>query len=184
MVGPGRTGPGAIAAGAGGLAGLSAAALSRPVVAPGGSTGGSHTAQILKFLSTGGVATLVSIGLFNLLVHAGEDPVLATQPLPAYVLAIAAGTAVSYVGNRWWAFAHHASRGVARDLPAFVAINLVALGIPLACLSLSRYALGADSALADNISVNFVGLVMATAFRYWGYRSWVFTGPETREARR
>jgi len=137
---------------------------------------GSRTAHVLKFLSTGGIATVVSIGLFNVLVHAGADPVMAEQPLPAYVLAIAVGTAVSYAGNRWWAFAHRSGRGAVRDLPVFVAINVVALAIPVACLAVSRYGLDATSALADNLSANVVGLVLATAFRYWGYRSWVFTG--------
>lgn len=150
-------------------------ALSGPVAAPDGTR--SH---LLKFLCTGGIATLVSIGLFNLLVHAGERPVMAALPIPAYVMAIAVGTAVSYAGNRWWAFAHRSSRGVVRDLPAFVAINVVALAIPTACLAVSRYAVDAESALADNLSANVIGLVMATAFRYWGYRSWVFTAPQLR----
>ena len=136
--------------------------------------------RVVKFLSTGGVATLVSIGLFNLLVHAGDQPVMRSQPLPAFVLAIAVGTAVSYIGNRWWAFAHRSSRGVVRDLPTFVAINVFALVIPTVCLAVSRYGLGAESALADNISANVVGLVLATAFRYVAYRSWVFTGPASR----
>ena len=141
---------------------------------------GGHRWHVVKFLSTGGVATLVSIGLFNLLVHAGDEPVMGSQPVPAFVLAIAAGTVVSYVGNRWWAFAHRSSRGVVRDLPTFVAINVFALAIPTVCLAVSRYGLGAESALADNIAANVVGLVVATAFRYAAYRSWVFTDPASR----
>jgi putative flippase GtrA len=162
----GRLGPLAAvtaAAGAGRLAGI-----------------GATTLSTLKFLSTGGIATLVTVGLFNLLVHAGEHPLMAALPVPAYVIAIAAGMAVSYVGNRWWAFAHRSSRGVVRDLPAFVAINVVALAIPVSCLAVSRYALRAESALADNVSANIVGLVLATAFRYQAYRSWVFIDPASR----
>jgi len=138
--------------------------------------------QVLKFLSTGGVATVVSIGLFNLLVHTGDEPPMAARPLPAYLLAIAVGTAVSYVGNRWWAFRQRSSRGVVCDLPAFVAINVVALLIPTACLAISRYGLSQDSALADNVSANVIGLVLATAFRYWGYQSWVFTEAVSRNS--
>lgn len=154
------------------MARLSAATLTGSVADP--PRDRARQVQVLKFLSTGGLATGVSIGLFNLLVHTGDRPLMASRPLPAYLLAIAVGTAVSYVGNRWWAFRHRSSRGVVRDLPAFVAINVVALLIPTGCLAVSRYGLSQDSALADNVSANVVGLVLATAFRYWGYQSWVF----------
>jgi len=160
------------------LAGLGPPRLNG-VVPQDGSGNAAHW-HMMKFLSTGGVATLVTVGLFNLLVHAGNEPVMASQPLPAYVIAIAVGTAVSYVGNRWWAFAHRSSRGLVRDLPTFLAVNIAALAIPTVCLAVSRYGLGASSAAADNISANVVGLVLATAFRYQAYRSWVFTDPVSR----
>jgi putative flippase GtrA len=34
--------------------------------------------------------------------------------------------------------------------------------------------LGFQSALADNISANIIGLVLGTIFRFWGYHNWVF----------
>jgi hypothetical protein len=34
--------------------------------------------------------------------------------------------------------------------------------------------MGWDSALADNISANVVGLALGTAFRFWSYRKFVF----------
>ena len=45
----------------------------------------------------------------------------------------------------------------------------------MACLAISHYALGFTSPLADNIAANVVGLGLATAFRFWSYRRWVFT---------
>jgi len=42
------------------------------------------------------------------------------------------------------------------------------------CLAVSHYALGFTSPLADNIAANVVGLGLATAFRFWSYRRWVF----------
>ncbi len=137
----------------------------------------ARTAQVLRFLSTGGVATAVTVVTFNLLVHIGARPALGSRPVLGYLLAVAAGTVVSYVGNRWWAFRSHRSVGMARQLPAFLLINAIALGLPTLCLAVSRYALHADSALADNVSANVVGLVLATAFRYWGYAVWVFASP-------
>jgi hypothetical protein len=42
------------------------------------------------------------------------------------------------------------------------------------CLWISHYLLGLDSALADNISANVIGLGLGTLFRFWSYRRWVF----------
>ena len=40
---------------------------------------------------------------------------------------------------------------------------------------MSHYALDLTSPLADNIAANGVGLVLATAFRFWAYRRHVFS---------
>jgi putative flippase GtrA len=60
-------------------------------------------------------------------------------------------------------------------LLTFVIVNAAAFAIPAACLGVSRYILGLDSAAADNLSANLVGLVLATATRWWLYRRVVFT---------
>ena len=44
----------------------------------------------------------------------------------------------------------------------------------MGCLGFSHYVLGLTSKLADNISANGVGLVLATLFRFWGYKTLVF----------
>ncbi|HTC70349.1 MAG TPA: GtrA family protein, partial [Acidothermaceae bacterium] len=43
-----------------------------------------------------------------------------------------------------------------------------------ACLAISEYGLHQHSSLAKNISANGIGLVLATSFRWWAYRRWVF----------
>ena len=47
--------------------------------------------------------------------------------------------------------------------------------IATTCLAISHYALGFTSALADNISANVIGLVLGTMFRFWAYRTYVFS---------
>jgi putative flippase GtrA len=42
------------------------------------------------------------------------------------------------------------------------------------CLAISRYILGFDSILADNISSNVIGVGIGTIFRFWAYRTLVF----------
>jgi hypothetical protein len=46
--------------------------------------------------------------------------------------------------------------------------------LAVACLGISRYVLGFESPLADNISGTIVGTALGTLFRFWAYRRFVF----------
>jgi putative flippase GtrA len=128
----------------------------------------------VRFLVVGGISTVVTIGLFNLLVHGGARPLLSTRPVTGYVLAMLAGLAVNYAGNRFWSFdtGHRGNQWI--EIASFLITNAVAVGIPSACLAVSRYVLGLDSAFADNLSANVIGLVFATLARWLSYRYVVF----------
>ena len=139
-----------------------------------------------KFLTVGGVATLVSLLLFNALVHGFfGDPSgpMNGWPLPAFLIANLVGMVVSYRGNRLWAFRHREPVGVAGGRISFFAINIASLSIPMLCLAISRYALDFDDAVADNISANVIGLGLGTAARFWAFRRFIFLGPEKARAR-
>ncbi len=127
------------------------------------------------FLLVGGVAFVVDATVYNLLVFwvTGTGP-LFHAPVIAKVIAIVIATIVTYVGNRFWTFGH---RNVPRRFSRyvlFVGINVVAALLQLGCLAFSRYVLGLDSPLADNISGTIVGQVLATMFRFVTYDRWVF----------
>ena len=85
-------------------------------------------------------------------------------------------TVFSWLGNRLWTFRHRRSEPVAHEFGLFVVFNVIGLGIALACLGFSRYVLGLESQLADNIAGNGIGLVLGTLFRFWAYRRFVFRG--------
>ena len=75
-----------------------------------------------KFLTVGGLATLVSFLIFNGLVHGyveGPGP-MHDQPLVAFVLANLLGMVVSYRGSRSWAFRNREAVGVAGGRVAFL----------------------------------------------------------------
>lgn len=143
-------------------------------------------AEGAKFLAVGGVATLLALALFNLLVHGFfhyADGPMNDRPLSAYVVANLIGMVVSYRGSRFWAFRHREPVGAAGGRLSFLGINTVTMAIPLLCLTISRYVLDLDSALADNVSANVVGLGLGTASRFWAFRRFVFLNP-ARAARR
>lgn len=139
-----------------------------------------------KFLTVGGVATLVSLLLFNALVHGFfGDPTgpMNSWPLPAFLIANLVGMVVSYRGSRSWAFRNREVVGAAGGRIAFFVINIVSLTIPLLCLAISRYAFDLDDALSDNIAANLIGLGLGTAARFWAFQRFIFVHPERAQAR-
>jgi putative flippase GtrA len=124
--------------------------------------------EMVKFGMVGGVAFLVDVGLFNLVLH------LTDKPLTSKTVSTVTATTVAYIGNRYWTFRKRSRSGVGREYVLFFVLNGVGLAIALACLFVSHYLLGFTSLLADNIAANGVGLALGTAFRFWSYRRWVF----------
>ncbi|MET0861562.1 MAG: GtrA family protein [Microbacterium sp.] len=129
------------------------------------------------FLIVGGVAFLVDALTFNLLVFGwtftGGGP-LYDLPLLAKVIAIVIATVVTYVGNRYWTFGSRQLERRFSRYVVFVLLNLAAIAIQLACLAFSRYVLGLDGIVADNVSGTLVGQALATLFRFFTYDRWVF----------
>ncbi|MDD9348628.1 GtrA family protein, partial [Mumia sp.] len=128
----------------------------------------------VRFLMVGGLSTVTTVGLFNILVHGGALAVLSDRPITAYTIGVAAGLIVNYLGNRFWTFDAAAPDSMWRHLTAFVVANAVALAIPAVCLGVSRYVLGLSSLLADNVAANVVGLALGTFTRWLLYRRFVF----------
>ena len=135
--------------------------------------------EVAKFGTIGLLAFILDTSLYNYFVFGlpgmGDGP-LHDIPLRAKILATAIATVFSWLGNRYWTFRHRRTATVANEFLLFVWFNILGLGIAVACLGFSRYVLGLDSQLADNISANGVGLVLGTLFRFWAYRTYVFKG--------
>ncbi|QDO90252.1 GtrA family protein [Ornithinimicrobium ciconiae] len=135
--------------------------------------------EVAKFGTIGLLAFILDTTLYNYFVFGlpgGGDGPLHDIPLRAKILATAIATVFSWLGNRYWTFRHRRTAAVANEFLLFVWFNILGLGIAVACLGFSRYVLGLDSQLADNISANGVGLVLGTLFRFWAYRTYVFKG--------
>ena len=125
--------------------------------------------QAVRFLLVGGVATLVDVGLFNVLHY-----LVGIGPLSAKVGSTVVAGAVAFVGNRQWSFSDAARGGLRRQVVAYVLVNGAALLLALLPLAVARYAFGLTGVVALNIAGNVVGLAAATALRFEGYRRWVF----------
>jgi len=146
--------------------------------------------EIVKFGVVGVVAFVIDLGGYNLLVFGphlmgllGQGQgvgALHGKPLTARIISATAGTFVAWLGNRLWTFRHRRQRPAGHELALFVAFNLAAMAIAVACLSISRYALNLHSPLADN-TANLVGIGIGALFRFWAYRQFVFAGTPVTE---
>lgn len=132
--------------------------------------------EMVKFGAVGAAAFVVDVAVFNLLRFGlGGGGPLEHKPLSAKVVSTVCATLVAWLGNRLWTFRHRRRAAVHHELALFVLFNGVGMGIAVACLGVSHYLLDLRSPLADNISANGVGLVLGTLFRFWSYRTFVFT---------
>ena len=130
--------------------------------------------ELGKFGVIGLIAYVIDLAVFNLLRFAGGEGPLFDKPLTAKVISVLVATTFAYFGNRNWTFKDRTRSSFRREYALFFVFNAVGMIISLSCLWISHYLLGFESALADNISANVIGLILGTIFRFWGYHNWVF----------
>jgi putative flippase GtrA len=133
-------------------------------------------AELAKFAVVGGVAFVVDLGLFNLLLYGLQTTLSEDEKvLTSRTISALAATLVAWIGNRLWAFSHRKRVQRAGELSAFLAVNVVAFAISLGTVAFSTYVLGLKSPLMTNAFL-IVGIGLGTIARYAGYRRYVFTG--------
>jgi putative flippase GtrA len=136
--------------------------------------------EVGRFLAVGGASTVVALFLFHLLVHGfntAHKALLDDHVILAYVIANSVGMVISYRGSRSWAFRDRPPRQADGGRLAFLAINVVTMTLPIACLWLSRNVLGRDDPISDNISANVIGLFLGLVARFYLFRTFVFRRP-------
>ena len=126
-----------------------------------------------KFFSVGALGYVVGVGGFNLLVHT-QNAHFKEKPLTGSILSGVASILIAYIGNRHWTWKDRKRSGARREVTLFFIINGITLTFGVICLAVSRYVLNLDSALADNISANVIGVGLGTILRFWSYRTIVF----------
>jgi putative flippase GtrA len=136
---------------------------------------GHLVSEVAKFGVVGAINVFVDAGLFNLLTFT----VFEGQPIRSKFISTTTAIVSSYFMNRHWTWRHRARTSLLRELPLFLVLSGVGLGITLACLAVSHYGLGFTSKLADNVAANVVGLALGMVWRFWSFKRWVFLAPET-----
>jgi len=132
--------------------------------------------EVAKFGAVGGAGLLVNLLTFNLVRHA-----TGLQVVRASVIATVVAIVFNYVGFRYFTYRDRDKGGRTKELTLFLLFSAVGLVIENGVLYAATYGFGWDSPLQSNV-FKFLGIGVATLFRFWSYRTWVFRALPAREA--
>lgn len=122
-----------------------------------------------RFAVTGLAAYVVDVAIFNLCLL-----VLELGPIVSKTVSSVFAISVAFAGSRWFTWRHRPRGNAALEYTSFFLLSVLAVFIQLGCLFVSHHVLGLTGPVADNISGNVVGMGLATAFRFWSFRRFVF----------
>ncbi len=140
--------------------------------------------ELVKFAVVGGTTFIIDTVIFLGLKHS----VLETKPIVSKVIATMIATIVSYVLNREWSFRTRGGRVRHHEAALFFLISGVAIAVTAAPLGVSRYLLDLTvpnvspftQEVADFVSAQVIGTILAMAFRWWAFRRFVFPHADAR----
>ena len=130
--------------------------------------------EIGKFGIVGAICYAIDLAIFAVWNHMTHQPYVATT------LSTIVATTFAFVGNRFWTWRHRERTSLRREYVLYFGFNAVGLGIGILCLWLSHNWLGSiwpavfATPLADLVSGKIIGVLLASLFRFWAYRRFVF----------
>ncbi len=127
--------------------------------------------EVTKFGIVGVLAFLITIIGANVL-RSGAG----LGPLTSVTIATVVATVFAFLGNKLWAFRHRTGSHLGRESVLFFVFNGIGLLIQLAFVAAMHYGLGKTDTLSYNVA-NILGIGVATIFRLYCYRRWVFIMP-------
>jgi putative flippase GtrA len=132
--------------------------------------------EVAKFGAVGGAGLLVNLLVFNLVRHVTD-----LQVVRASVIATVVAIVFNYIGFRYFTYRDRDKSRRTKELGLFLLFSVVGLVIENGVLYAATYWFGWDSPLQSNI-FKFLGIGIATLFRFWSYRTWVFRALPAEEA--
>ena len=129
--------------------------------------------ETAKFGVVGALAFVLAIVLVNAF-HSGAG----LGPVAATTLANVVATVFAFVGNKFWAFRHRRGSHWGRETLLFFAFNGIGILITDGVVALVHYGFGLTDNLSYNVA-NIIGIALATLFRLYCYRRWVFRPADT-----
>ena len=129
--------------------------------------------QAAKFFLVGVVATLVDLGVLNLLM-------LGSGIATGLYFSIFKGTSFivatcsKYLGDKFWAFEKMEKVGMRKEFGQFFAVTLVGLVINVGAASLVVNLLGSQFGMSEKLWANVGGIIAAFAAAIWNFLGYKF----------
>lgn len=132
--------------------------------------------KLVKFLLVGGTCFLLTMAVN----YGLKLTVLSAKPVTALIVATTVATVVSYVLNRQWSF--RSSGEHRREFILFLVVSGLAILVNAVPQMVAEYVLGlrtphvsrAAQEISDFLSGMILGTLLATGFRWWAMKRWVF----------
>ena len=134
--------------------------------------------ELVKFAAVGAITFVVDTIVFVV----AKSTVLEPKPVTAKVVAVLIAPIVGYVLNREWSFRLRGGLGRPHEAMLYFLVSGIALAINAMPLAVSRYGLDLQTPdvspwaeqVADLLSAQVIGTLLAMVFRWWAFRRWVF----------
>ena len=97
----------------------------------------------------------------------------------ATVLATVITTTLAYLANRYWTYRNHTRSALRREYSLFFGFNLVGMVIQSGAVAVAKYGFHLNES-DHRILIMVITLLaagVATVFRFWAYRTFVFLKP-------
>jgi putative flippase GtrA len=124
--------------------------------------------EVAKFGAVGALGTVVNFAVSNLLWH-----LTSLQAVRANVIATVVAIGCNYVGFRYFTYRDRDKSAKSRELTLFLVFSVIGLVIENGILYAAIYGFGWETPIQRNV-FKVVGIGIATLFRFWSYRTWVF----------
>jgi putative flippase GtrA len=97
----------------------------------------------------------------------------------ASVVATVVTTTLAYLANRYWTYRNHTRSALRREYTLFFGFNLVGMIIQSGAVTIGKYGFGLTEEHDEILfmGVTLLGIGIATIFRFWAYRTFVFLKP-------
>jgi len=123
--------------------------------------------EVVKFAVVGGSGVAVNFLVFNVLLHG-----MRAGAMTATVAASCVAMGTNYLGFRYFAYRDRASR-TRQQIVLFFVFSSIGVTMESALFYVGYHGLAMNGPLGSNLA-KAVSIVLASAFRFLVYRTWVF----------
>jgi putative flippase GtrA len=126
--------------------------------------------ELIRFAVVGGTTFVIDNGVW----YALKLTVLPDKVVTAKAIAVLVAVISSYVLSREWSFHTRGGRERHHEAALFFVVSGIGIGVNLFPLYVSRHVFDLHSEVADFASGSVIGMLLATGFKFWAMRKFVF----------